>query len=96
VCLRDGGRFAIECSSRARELGGQCAPVAGTAGERKRARAEALLADNTVDLPPEIEGGGGDGAGRVVMDDLEEMDLRGDKWRVQAAGRGRSVKRRTR
>ena len=30
----------------------------------------------------------------VVLDDLEEMDLRGDEWRVQEARRGRGVKRR--
>jgi hypothetical protein len=95
VRLRDGGRFALECSPRARASGGQRVPDAGTAGERKRARAEAQLAANTVDLPPEVGGGGGAGAGRVVMDDLEEMDLRGDKWRERVASRGRSVKRRT-
>ena len=31
--------------------------------------------------------------GRVVMDPLDEMDLRGDKWRKIIVSRGRGVKR---
>ena len=33
---------------------------------------------------------------RVVADDLEEMDLRGEAWRAEAAGRGRKTRKRHR
>ena len=43
----------------------------------------------------EVAEGRGTKRGRVIADPPEEMDLRGDAWRREAAARGRGVRRRT-
>lgn len=70
----------------------------GTVGERKRKRAKWRHEARLVALPPADASGraGGRKRGVVVLDDPDDMSLRGDAWREREARRGRRVKQRTR
>jgi hypothetical protein len=100
----DGGRFATLASTRlARRQreetkGAYSDDGGGTAGERKRRRAERYAETEWVEIPRETGGRGRDSRkrGRVVLDELDELGVRGEAWRERAATRGRGVRRRTR
>ena len=69
----------------------------GAAGrQQKRARAEAARRAEEVELPPAHGPDQSRAHGYVVLDDLGEMDLRGERWREEAVRQGRRVRQRTR
>ena len=50
--------------------------------------------DEMLDLTESASGSGRKRGPVVVADDLEDMDLRGEEWRQEAAAMGRGVKKR--